>query len=203
VTADEKSTNNAGRPEGATLLETNSIDVGRRLEANRVLDHADDALTRVGGLLWKSAYAELAEIVKDFITIDLAALLVSAWQKYDELIDAGIRTYGTAESVSVDFAGRDLGLTQHPTVDVIWQERIVSTIRFEVRTDVHVDALVGVVHAGRLVELTTGSCTVTVSLSGQGDQLLKTVPRTFDPRLVVPLRDGVDLVSARQTESPE
>lgn len=164
------------------------------LTSGEVLDDAAGKLDRFSSSLWGTAYTELAGMLRGFLDLDLGAAVVAGWCAHRDLVKAGRETLAAPGTVLVPLAGRDVTLAKRPAVDVMVGDAVLTTLVFEVRIDVHVDTANGVVRGGRLVELTTGTCRVTATLSCEGSELRSTEYR-FDPRVGCPLGDGLPLVT--------
>lgn len=184
-----------------SIVEANDIAVGDRLSEAGVLDEAAGLLSRAGSSLWEAAYGELTRLANGFLEVDITAVMVTGWCKYRELIAAGEQTAGNRESVVVELAGRDLSLVQHPQVDVMLLDRQIGTLTFDLLVDVKVVALAGIVRDGALVELTSGTCEVTVTLSFGSAELAKATG-TYDPHVAVSLGEGVPLTDVLAPRSP-
>ena len=156
----------------------------------------DQARTLAGAItdsLWTVTLREAGRAAAAFLDIDLGDVMVAGWAKYDELKDAGRRTLGNLDERTVELAGRDLVLRQHPKVELTWQEKAIASIPFEVLVEVRVHAVVAVVRQGSLVRLDAGSCDVEVSLGTPGGGVIGPRTKALDPGLVVDLGDGFRL----------
>jgi hypothetical protein len=185
-----------------SIVEATGTDLDQRLRNARVLDEASGLLTGAGSSLWEAAYGELAQLAQEFLSVDIARVMIDGWCKYQKLIDAGASTRGTGERAVVELAGRDLSLTQHPSVDVMLGKVRLTKVSFELRVDVKVTALSGIVRNGALVELTTGTCTVIVAFNF-GSTALAKGKRSIDPHVAVSLGNGVPLTSVPAQRSRE
>lgn len=143
--------------------------------------------------LWAVTLREAGRAAAAFLDFDLGDVMVAGWAKYDELKEAGARTLGTLDEKTVELAGRDLVLRQHPKIELTWQERAIATIPFEVLVEIRVHAVVAVVRDGSLVRLDAGSCDVDVSLEAPGGGVIGPRTKSLVPSLVVDLGDGFRL----------
>jgi hypothetical protein len=144
--------------------------------------------------LWAVTLREAGRAAAAFLDIDLGDVMVAGWAKYDELKAAGRRTLGTLDEATVELAGRDLELRQHPKVELTWQDKAIATIDFEVLVVVRVHAGVAVVRDGSLVRLDAGSCDVDVSLGTPGGAVIGPKTKPLVPGRVVDLGGGFRLV---------
>lgn len=185
-----------------SIVEATGTDLDQRLRNARVLDEAAGFLTGAGSSLWEAAYGELTQLAQEFLSVDIARVMIDGWCKYQKLIDAGTSTRGTRERAVVELAGRDLSLVQHPSVDLMLGKVRLTKVSFELRVDVKVTALSGIVRNGALVELTTGTCTVIVTFNLGSTELAKG-KRSIDPHVAVSLGNGVPLTSVPAQRSRE
>lgn len=177
------------------LAEGGMTDLGRSLAESHAFDDAKGELSKAGDALLDGARAEVASMVGGFLGLDIATMIVAGWRKHRELLDAAVRTKGTEASEVVSLATRDLSLVQHPTIEVYLDKTMIKLVTFELRVTVSATGLAGVVRSGNLVGLTTGTCTITVSLAA-ASKTLATAKRVIDPHLVVHLGQGIPLLPA-------
>lgn len=174
------------------VLQADGTEIDTMLERADPLAGAKGAFGFVGDALWAATLREVGEAASGFLQIELGDVMVAGWSKYRDLRDAGRRTLGTDTVASVDLAGTNLVLRRHPRVDVTWRGEEVASIPFEVAVDIRVHSVVARVRDGALVELTSGSCDVEVSIETNG---VKAGPKTMplNPRFVVDLGEGFRL----------
>ncbi len=157
------------------------------------LEEARMVAGAVTGTLWAVTLREAGRAAAAFLDFDLGDVMLAGWAKLEELKEAGRRTLGTLEGQTVELAGRDLVLRQHPNVELTWQDVPVASIPFEVLVEVRVHAVVAVIRDGSLVRLDGGSCDVDVSLEAPGGAILGPRTASMVPGLVVDLGDGFRL----------
>jgi hypothetical protein len=167
-------------------------ELGQRLEDADVLSAAADGLGAAGESLWRVGGQQLAGVASDFLELDLASVALSGWRKHRELLAAADRTRGTTQRAVVPLGNRDISLVQTPSIDVMVGEATLTVVRFELRVDIAVLGVAGVVRDGALVALTGGGCEVTVSFSAAGVRLAEKTGR-IDPHLAIPLGGGLPL----------
>jgi hypothetical protein len=129
------------------------------------------------------------------LRLDVGAVLLQAWQGHRALLAAATRTrepYPAPAEEKVLLAKHEIGLTQHPEVDVTLDGRPVITLHFELSVTATVHVLSAVVRVGRLVAVESGRCEIKVAFSVQGAELAA-VSQDLDPTLVLALGDGVPL----------
>jgi len=146
---------------------------------------------------WSHVLGKVGGAAAEFLRIDIGDVLVAGWTKYGELIEAARRTRDAtqpeSQSESVDLAGRNVMLRQHPRVDVLWQGRTIASVMFEVVVDIRIRAVRALVRGGSIVSLSTGSGYADVSIETHGARL-GPKRHELDPHLVIPLGSGIRLV---------
>jgi hypothetical protein len=171
-------------------------DIAAELAA-RIADPATrDALEARTGAVTRTALdavrGQLAGAAAGFVNMDLSAVLLQGWAAHRELHAAAVRTlagYPAAPEEKVRLAKHEIGLTQHPTIDVTVDGRPVLTLHFELALAVTVYVLVAVVRVGYLVAIESGSCEVKATFSVQGAELAA-MKHDLDPAMAVPLGTG-------------
>ncbi len=131
-------------------------------------------------------------MAREFLDIDLLSVMIEGWCKYEGLRDAALRTRSTAASEEVRLSTCKISMVQHPRIDVMVGEQTVHSIDFAVSVVVDAATLNAVLRHGALVELTSGTCDVTVTFGTE--YVSVSASRTFDPHLAVNLGQGIPLV---------
>lgn len=168
------------------------VDLAQQLQGANALDEAAAVLSAAGSALWDTAYAELATFAEDFLRFDVVGAVLAFWCASEELIEAGEATRGTGAVELPRLVERDMRLAKHPAVDLVLMRKRIATLTFDVTLDLHADVLTGTVRDGKLVALTGGPCTVTVTL-GLGRKELAKGARTVDRHLALGLGTGLPL----------
>lgn len=159
----------------------------RGMAANGVLGRLTD---RAFGTL----SAQFAEITYGLIDVDLGALLQEGLRRHAMLASAARSTRDNPQATEVvEIAGHAVTVTHRPSVDVLVNEVQVTTLAFELVLDVQVEALLGTVRQGRLVELQVGPCTATGTLLCESVRLAGGSAH-LDPTIVVRLGRGLPLI---------
>ena len=134
------------------------------------------------------------------VDVDLAAVLLEGWKKHKELREAGQRSLTEGKEVAVPLAAHDVTFTKRPKVEVLLEERPLTTIDCEFKAALTVDGLVAVVRAGALQKIEAGSCTITVSFAMEGVDLAKKKVKGRS-LLRIPLGSGIRLVDTSLKET--
>lgn len=150
-------------------------------------------LARLSSIGRRLLAGQIADRLDELLAMDVATLAEKAWLTYDRLIAAGYRTAARRDSEVVEIGRHTITSTHHPEVDVIVDERLVTTVHFVVTVGMDVEALVAAVQQGFLVALHPGPCVLTAALACEDVPLPSaTVSCTLPGR--VDLRPGLRLV---------
>jgi hypothetical protein len=168
-------------------------ELANRLTGSGVLQEAHHQLAAVGDSVWASAGKELASMAGEFLDLDLASVALAGWCRHRELLDIARRLDGTTASAVVPLWTHDISLTQEPRIDLDLGAITVAVITFEVKIDIKVIGVAGVVRGATLVALEGGHCEVTASFSAAGI-CLATRTADIDPHRAIPLGKGIPLI---------
>jgi hypothetical protein len=141
------------------------------------------------------AGGEVAAVAQQLLDMELGELAVAGWRKHAALTAAAERTLATGSSEVVDLASHRMTSVYRPYVELLVNDVHVATVRFELRVQFVVRALVATVRHGRLDALGFGACDVTATLSAEGLRLAEQRAR-LDLSLLIPVplplrsRDG-------------
>jgi hypothetical protein len=186
---------------GVFLFGDDSVaELSDRLTQAGTLDKAQELLDAVGGGVWSAARKQLTSMISGFLDLDLASVAVSGWCKHRELVDVAERLDGTAASAVVPLWTQDICLTEKPRIDLVVGGATAAVIQFELKVEIKVIGVAGVVRGGALVALEGGRCEVTVSFSAAGACLGKRTA-DFDPHRAIPLGKGISLVPRPRAET--
>ncbi|HEX2805381.1 MAG TPA: hypothetical protein VHN80_04350 [Kineosporiaceae bacterium] len=187
---------------GALLFGDVGLDeLADRLAAAGTLQNVHGRLAGIGDSVWAAAHKELASMAATFLDLDLASVAVSGWCKHRELVDVAQRLDGSAASAVVPLWTQDISLTQKPHVDLVVGGMTVAVVRFELKVDIKVIGVSGVVRGGALVAFEGGRCELTASFSAGGVCLARRTAQ-FDPHRAIPLGKGIMLVPQPRPGQP-
>jgi hypothetical protein len=149
-----------------------------------------------------AASGGLGEVVAELLDVDLIDVLKLGWQKTVLLRDAAVRTLENPGSQEiVDLATHRITSTHEPRVDVLIDEVPVFTIHLRIELRIVLRAIRGVVEAGRLVALTSGTADITAELFCEGESI-RSVSSELDLHLELRLGDGLRLEEPLPLELP-
>jgi hypothetical protein len=154
------------------------------------------ALGRLSSAASRAVCRRVAEVAVALTDIDVGDVVVAGWRKYAALANAAWRTLDNPGSEElVDLASHRITSVHHPELAVLVDDVPVGSVRFELRLDLVVRALVGIVREGRLTAVEAGRCRLSASLSCF-DLTLAARETELDLGAVVNLGAGVPLVPA-------
>lgn len=131
-----------------------------------------DAIARLTAIGLDILGARIGHVVGDVLGADLGGVIGSALTKNQKIAAAIAKTENDpkAEEV-VTLADHKLESTYEPSVDVIVDERKITSIPFEVKLETKVEGGLVVVKGGEIVAVRTGRGTITATLKCEGVQV--------------------------------
>jgi uncharacterized protein with PIN domain len=168
--------------------------LARDLSSGPVDATLGSALRGLSAAARETATREIATAGAGLLELDLGGLLVTGWQRYRALVEAGHRTAAApGRQEIVEIITQRIGASANPHVDLFINDVRVATIHFGLGLEFQVRALTAVVRWGRIVALESGRCKVTASLSIEGVEVASRSAES-DLRLLVHLGAGIPLV---------
>jgi hypothetical protein len=159
--------------------------LAQALHEHGVLGSTGTALELVSEAGREAAGDQVAVVANGLLDLDLGDLVVAGWRKQGQLAAAAERTAanpGTSELV--ELATHRVSSVHHPYVELLINDRRVTTVNFELELQFEVKALVATVRDGHLVSLHSGDCDLSATLTAEGVRLASK-RRHFDLPLVV------------------
>lgn len=169
----------------------------------RLLCQSCPAIGRVPLDLIDTAWRELADETDGFMSTRLAAVVAAGWTTCDAFENAARSTRddpGAAEVVAL--VPHRIAASQRPSIDLYLGGTRLAALEIELEIAVTIAGMIAVVKEARLAEVRAGNCTVSGSLSVQGNVLL-TRHYEFDLQGALRLRDGVALGGAAPSSGTE
>jgi hypothetical protein len=133
----------------------------------------------------EAASNQVAAVAHGLLDLDLGDLVIAGWRKQGQLAAAAERTAanpGTSELV--ELATHRVSSVHHPYVELLINDRRVTTVNFELDLQIEVKALVATERDGHLVRLHSGDCDLSATLTAEGVRLASR-RRQFDLPLAV------------------
>ena len=142
------------------------------------------AVSRTGR---EAAGSQIAAVAHELLDLDMGDLAVAGWRKHAALTAAADRTRANpGNSELVDLATHRITSVHRPYVELLLNDVHVATVRFELRVEFLVRALVATVRDGQVASLGFGARDVTATLAAEGVQLLEQRAR-LDVSLLIPV----------------
>jgi hypothetical protein len=138
---------------------------------------------------------EVGTALSNLLDIDLGQLLLGGWRRHRALAAAAQYTHehpGTTELVHL--ATHRIATGYRPSVEIALNGTRIATVHFELTTAFELTDIAGTVRRGRLVQLHSGRCRVTVGLACAGRELARR-SADLDLDVVLPLGSGVPLLT--------
>jgi hypothetical protein len=135
----------------------------------------------------EAAGSQIATVAQELLDLELGGLAVAGWRKHAALTAAADRTrINPGSSEVVDLATHRITSIHRPYVELLLNDVHIATMRFELRVEFLVRALVATVRDGHVAALGVGACDVTASLAAEGVELTKQQAR-LDMSLLIPM----------------
>ena len=171
-----------GETENAAAALSQAISSGRTGGASH------PALQGLSPATRDAAIREVSALGAELLALDLGGLLVTGWRKYATLVQAARRTAAMpGREEIVDVITHRIGVTSHPSVELLVNEVRVTTIDLALMLEFEVRALTVVIRGGHVVALESGTCATTASVAVEG---VTVASRTAEFGLLVLLRLG-------------
>jgi hypothetical protein len=130
---------------------------------------------------------QIATVAQELLDLDLGGLAVAGWRKHAALTAAADRTrVNSGSSEVVDLATHRITSVHRPYVELLLNDVHIATVRFELRVEFLVRALVATVRDGHVAALGIGACDATATLAAEGVHLVKQQAR-LDMSLLIPI----------------
>jgi hypothetical protein len=135
----------------------------------------------------EAAGSQIATVAQELLDLDLGGLAVAGWRNHAALTAAADRTRAyPGSSEVVDLASHRITSVHRPYVELLLNDVHIATVRFELRVEFLVRALVATVRDGHVAALGIGACDATASLAAEGVLLVKQQAR-LDISLLIPV----------------
>ncbi|WES62876.1 hypothetical protein P0L94_10435 [Microbacter sp. GSS18] len=147
-----------------------------REQAAKAAEHGGvaDQIARLTAIGLDIVGARIGHVVGDLLGADLGGIIGSALTKNQKIVAAITKTQNDpkAEEV-VTLADQKLESSYKPSVDVIVDEKKVTSIPFEVSLETKIEGGLIVVKGGEIVAVRTGRGTITGTLKCEGVEVAK------------------------------
>jgi hypothetical protein len=174
----------------------------RSMDAGRISGRLLGAIGGISPPARREVVRQVATVALKTLDIDLIDVAIGGWRAHGRLVAAARRTLAMPGSEEVvDLVSHRIRSVHRPYVSVLLDGAQVARLDLEATVILDVKALVGVVRAGRLVELRGGQSEVTALLAAEGVQLAHR-RQPIDLQVALPLRTGVQLATGDTSPVP-
>jgi hypothetical protein len=157
------------------------------LKEHGVLGALGPALQVLSHTGQEAAGDQIATVAQELLDLELGGLAAAGWRRHAALTAAADRTrINPGSSEVVDLATHRITSIHRPYVELLLNDVHIATVRFELRVEFLVRALVATVRDGHVAALGFGACDVTATLAAEGVQLAKQQAR-LDMSLLIPV----------------
>lgn len=140
------------------------------------------------------AERQIAAATDGLLSLNLADVAAEGWKKYVALNKAARSTLDSPSTTEVvTLVTHKIESSHHPTVDVTLDGTPLATINIDLQLCFTMAAVSAVIQRGRLMEIRTGTCTVTGSLTVQRISVAKK-ERKFALPGAIRLLEGIPLL---------
>jgi hypothetical protein len=172
--------------------------ISRALAEQNAVSSWGLALARLSGSAQGAVRDEVAASAAGVLDLDLGDVLIAGWRKHRDLVEAARQTAAApAESTVVPLLSHRVTSAHHPAVEVLVDGVRIHTVRMDLTLAFGVDAVVAVVRQGWLVELRSGTATVSGELCVEGVPLVRR-KLTLDLPGVLRIGSGIPLLQTAQ-----
>jgi hypothetical protein len=175
------------------LLQGGGVNIHERLATSGTVTDSAGKVNRGTASVWEAVHDQLTRLVESFLTVDASLVLLVGLGRTQDLLEAAWRTRDSDEGAAVEVNGQGYTLRQHPSIDLMIGDTVLSSLLFELTVAVHVGTLSVEVEHARLTRLTSGSVKLSVNLTCNGVDL-GSATKTVEPRLVMNLGQGWPLL---------
>jgi hypothetical protein len=164
------------------------------MRAEAAVEKIGNALKLVPPTLRDGAFDEFNNVVASALELDLANVLELGWRKYEALAEAARRSLDVpGEEQIVSLAEHRITSIHRPNVEIVVDNVEVSEIDLKIELTIELEAVCGVVSAGRLIALRSGRAAIRAALWCEG-VLMKSSMKELDLQVQLGLGSGLVLV---------
>ena len=182
-----------------TVAELLGHDLERGLDAElkRIADNDGGS-----GLPFRLLRRHAAEAVTAVLDIDIGALALDAWAKYDRLNAAARRSSEPgAEPERVRIVEHQITSTHEPALEILVNGAHIATIDLGLEVEIDVHGLDAEIRDARLTALRTGDVDVRATLSVKGRAVVER-ERSYEIGALLPLGAGIPLTTTASGPAP-
>lgn len=108
---------------------------------------------------WPMAFDEISKKIDELLNIDLAYIMVRAWNKYRILLKYRDREkYPPTETLLVPLAEHTIRSQHHPYIEILINDTQVGKIVFNINISLSLKGIILKIQDGRIKGIRTGTC---------------------------------------------
>ena len=180
------------------FLGLDESNLARSVDNSGVLSEVVASLGRLSRAGRAAVAGELAATVGSLLAVDLRTVLVDGWRTGAQLRKAAHASIAEPNSsIVVDLARHRLSYTYQPHIDLLVDGHPVGSLAVVLSLVFDIASAQATVHAGLLTALRCGQTNLTATLTLADRQIINKTG-TIDAALVIPLGDGVPLLTTAE-----
>jgi hypothetical protein len=180
------------------FLGLDESNLARSVDNSGVLSEVVASLGRLSRAGRAAVAGELAATVGSLLAVDLRTVLVDGWRTGAQLRKAAHASIAEPNSsIVVDLARHRLSYTYQPHIDLLIDGHPVGSLAVVLSLVFDIASAQATVHAGLLTALRCGQTDLTAALTLANRQIINKTG-TIDAALVIPLGDGVPLLTTAE-----
>jgi len=180
------------------FLGLDESNLARSVDNSGVLSEVAASLGRLSRAGQAAVAGELAATVGSLLAVDLRTVLVDGWRTGAQLRKAAHASIAEPNSsIVVDLARHRLSYTYQPHIDLLVDGHPVGSLAVVLSLVFDIASAQATVHAGLLTALRCGQTDLTAALTLANRQIINKTG-TIDAALVIPLGDGVPLLTTAE-----
>jgi len=180
------------------FLGLDESNLARSVDNSGILSEVAASLGRLSRAGQAAVAGELAATVGSLLAVDLRTVLVDGWRTGARLRKAAHASIAEPNSsIVVDLARHRLSYTYQPHIDLLVDGHPVGSLAVVLSLVFDIASAQATVHAGLLTALRCGQTNLTATLTRADRQIINKTG-TIDAALVIPLGDGVPLLTTAE-----
>jgi hypothetical protein len=180
------------------FLGLDESNLARSVDNSGVLSEVVASLGRLSRAGQAAVAGELAATVGSLLAVDIRTVLVDGWRTGAQLRKAAHASIAEPNSsIVVDLARHRLSYTYQPHIDLLIDGHPVGSLAVVLSLVFDIASAQATVHAGLLTALRCGQTDLTAALTLANRQIINKTG-TIDAALVIPLGDGVPLLTTAE-----
>lgn len=180
------------------FLGLDESNLARSVDNSGILSEVAASLGRLSRAGQAAVAGELAATVGSLLAVDLRTVLVDGWRTGARLRKAAHASIAEPNSsIVVDLARHRLSYTYQPHIDLLVDGHPVGSLAVVLSLVFDIASAQATVHAGLLTALRCGQTNLTATLTLADRQIINKTG-TIDAALVIPLGDGVPLLTTAE-----